>query len=142
MSSTGLDVFDTTLKKTAIWLDGIMEQMGWDDRHHAYITLRGVLHALRDRLTPEEAADLGAQLPMLVRGFYYEGWNPAHTPQKYKHKEEFLDRVTKEARFLAGAEREKAAAAVFRVLEDNISGGEIAQVKSQLPTEVRALWPA
>jgi uncharacterized protein (DUF2267 family) len=118
-----------------------MEQMGWDDRRHAYITLRGVLHALRDRLTPEEAADLGAQLPMLVRGFYFEGWNPAHTPQKFKHKDEFLERVTREARFLEGEELEKAAGAVFKVLEDNISGGEIQQVKMQLPAEVRELWP-
>ena len=141
MSTTGLDVFDTTLKKTTIWLNSIMDQMGWDDRHHAYITLRGVLHALRDRLTPEEAADLGAQLPMLERGFYFDGWNPAHTPLKYKHKDEFLERVTREARFLAGEELEKAAGAVFKVLEDNISGGEIQQVKTQLPAEVRELWP-
>jgi uncharacterized protein (DUF2267 family) len=141
MSTTGLNVFDTTLKKTTIWLNSIMEQMGWEDRQHAYITLRGVLHALRDRLTPEEAADLGAQLPMLVRGFYFEGWNPAHTPQKYKHKEEFLERVTKEARFLQGEELEKAVGVVFKVLEDNVSGGEIKQVKSQLPAEVQQLWP-
>lgn len=142
MSTTGLDVFDSTLKKTSIWLNRIMEQMGWDDRHHAYITLRGVLHALRDRLTPEEAADLGAQLPMLVRGFYYEGWNPAHTPLKFKHKQEFLERVSREARFLEGSEdTEKAASAVFRVLTDHVSSGEIGQVKSQLPAEVRELWP-
>jgi uncharacterized protein (DUF2267 family) len=33
-----------------------------------------MLHALRDRLPPEIAVHLSAQLPMLVRGIYYEGW--------------------------------------------------------------------
>jgi uncharacterized protein (DUF2267 family) len=63
------------MQKTQIWLKDLMSQLDWEDRpHKAYLALRTVLHALRDRLTVEEAVQLGAQLPMLVRGFYYEGW--------------------------------------------------------------------
>jgi uncharacterized protein (DUF2267 family) len=51
-----------------------------------------VLHALRDRLTVNEAAQFGAQLPMLVRGIYYEGWDPTRLPVKM-NREEFLQRV-------------------------------------------------
>lgn len=73
MSVTGLDVFDSTLQKTNEWLQQIMQQLGTDSRQEAYIGLRATLHTLRDRLPLEVVAHLGAQLPMLVRGIYYEG---------------------------------------------------------------------
>ena len=76
MSSTGLEVFDETVHKTNIWLKEIAQVLG-PDRHRAYNALRAVLHCLRDRLTVDEAAQLGDQLPMLVRGIYYEAWHPA-----------------------------------------------------------------
>ena len=140
MSMTGLEVFDTTLQKTSIWLNDLMEQMDWEDRHRAYATLRSVLHALRDRLVPDEAVHLGAQLPMLIRGFYYEGWHLAGKPLKYRHKQDFLDQVARELRGLEGDEFEKAISAVFAVLSKEVPGGETQKVKEQLPAEIRELW--
>ena len=77
MSATGLDVFDRTLHKTNLWLNDVMQELGADNRHQAYRALRATLHALGDRLTIDEVADVGAQLPMLIRGFYYVGWDPS-----------------------------------------------------------------
>jgi len=115
--------------------------MGWEDRHKAYMTLRAVLHSLRDRLPPDEAVELGAQLPMLVRGFYYEGWHPANKPLKYRHKDEFLKQVMKEAVWLEGAELERAVSAVLEVLTSELGpGGEAGQVRALLPAELRELW--
>ena len=82
MSTTGLAVFDTTVQETNLWLKGIMEGLHTDDRHLAYLALRATLHALRDRLGPENAVQLAAQLPMLVRGLYYEGWRLAAAPDQ------------------------------------------------------------
>lgn len=143
MSTTGLDVFDTTLQKTHAWLKGIMDRLGTSDRHRAYMALRAVLHALRDRLPVTEAAQLGAQLPMLVRGLYYEGWDPAATPRKERHKEDFLAHVARELRTAAGpaVDPEAAVRAVFAELATRVSAGEIADVKGILPAELRALWP-
>ena len=74
MSTTRLDVFDSTPQKTYVWLNDIMEELTYEgDRKATYVALRSVLHALRDHLSVEEAADLGAQLPLLIRGIYYEG---------------------------------------------------------------------
>jgi len=71
--STGLDVFDRTVQAANLWLKELMDALGWDDRYQAYEGLRTTLHALRDRLTLEEMAQLGAQVPLLIRGVYYEG---------------------------------------------------------------------
>ena len=89
MSATGLAAFDSTLHTTNAWLAEIQMRTGWQGRHAAYHALCAVLHALRDRLTVDEAVALGAQLPMLVRGFYYEGWHPAGKPNKEAPRKSF-----------------------------------------------------
>ena len=145
MASSGLAVFDTTLQKTNAWLKEVMDELGSSDRHQAYLALRAVLHALRDRLTVEEVAQLGAQLPMLVRGFYYEGWDPTGKPVKERHKEDFLRHIHnyfKTTRYgEPNVDPEQVARAVFRVLARRVSAGEIEDVVRILPTELRELWP-
>ena len=144
MSATGLEVFDRTLHKTHTWLKEIMETLGIEDRHRAYMALRAVLHALRDRLTVEEAAQLGAQLPMLIRGLYYEGWDPTGKPLKERHKEEFLAHVARELRTPSGPalDPEAAVRTVFGVLAHRVTEGELADIVGLLPKELRALWPS
>lgn len=80
--STGLDTFDKTVQESNLWLKDVMEWLDTRDRHHAYSTLRAVLHPLRDRIGPESAAHLGAQLPMLLRGLFYEGVGPYGNAQQ------------------------------------------------------------
>ncbi len=140
MSATGLRVFDHTLQETNIWLKELMEDLG-PDRQRAYDALRATLHTLRDRLTVEEATDLGAQLPMLVRGIYYEGWNPAKTPEKLRSREEFLSRVNDHLQNVRPMNAEEAARAVFKVLARHVSAGETRQVQAMLPGDIRTLWP-
>jgi len=69
---------------------------GRRSRHDAYVALRATLHALRDRLPVEETAELAAQLPMLVRGVYYEGWDPTGKPVRERSLEGFLAGVAVE----------------------------------------------
>jgi uncharacterized protein (DUF2267 family) len=92
MSATGLDVFDKTIQTTNIWLDEIMEDMG-PDRQVAWHTLGAVLRTLRDRLPPDLAAHLGAQLPLLVRGSFYDQYEPAATPEKLRDLDPFLEQI-------------------------------------------------
>src|SRR5919106_6787617 len=99
MSSTGQDVFDKTIHKTNTLLKNIETELGWaNQRNMSYAVLRAVLHALRDRLTVQEAADLAAQLPLLVKGIFYNGWNPSSVPKKI-HKDEFLEEIRKNFTF-------------------------------------------
>jgi len=141
MSATSLDVFDTTLHKTNILLNDLMGALGTEDRHEAYTALRATLHALRDRLGVEEVAQLGAQLPLLIRGLYYEGWDPTAKPVRERHLEQFLDRISREIRGNHRLDPEQAARAVFIALAEHVSSGEIDDIKSALPAEIRRLWP-
>lgn len=141
MSTTGLEVFDSTVQKTNLWLREIMDELATEDRHLAYEALRAALHALRDRLPVNEAADLGAQLPMLVRGLYYEGWHPAGKPRK-SDAGDFLAAIrARVGRGLGEPEPRAAARAVFRVLHRHITPGELEDVKRCLPRDLRDLWP-
>lgn len=143
MSTTGLEAFDATLQKTNIWLSDLMRELGWEgERQRAYLALRSVLHALRDRLTVEEALDLGAQLPMLVRGFYYEGWKTTGKPLKERRLEDFLAHIKHDFRNDDRMDTEAIARAVFTVIARHASAGEVEDVKRVLPAELRSLWPA
>ena len=140
MSATGLEVFDATLQKTNSWLKDLMDEMGWN-RHQAYQALRAVLHALRDRLTVQETAELAAQLPLLIRGIYYEGWDPTGKPVKARHREQFLARICELFKSDEEVNPEVLARAVFSLLSRRVSAGEIEDVKHILPREIRDLWP-
>ena len=84
------------MHKTHSWLKELLRILNWDDRHRAYLGLRATLHALRDRLTIDEVTQLSAQLPMLIRRFYFEGWDPSGKPLRERHKEQFLERIQQE----------------------------------------------
>jgi uncharacterized protein (DUF2267 family) len=140
MSATGLEVFDRTLQATNIWLDDVMRAADWRDRHKAYRAVRIVLHALRDRLPVDEAAHLSAQLPMLLRGVFFEGWHPASTPVPVRSKDEFLSSLASAFSRDDFADPERIAEIVFGVLSRHVSDGEIDKVRSILPKEIRELW--
>jgi uncharacterized protein (DUF2267 family) len=140
MSMTGLDVFDRAIHKANDWLKDLMFELNWEDRHKAYLGLRATLHALRDRLLPEEAVQLGAQLPLLIRGFYYDGWTPSGKPLKERRKEEFLGHIKDQFRG-DDVDPEAVARAVFKLLAHRISKGEIEDIRGVLPREIADLWP-
>ena len=85
-----LDVLDRSVEKANIWINDVATELGTTDRHEAYRALRAFLHVLRDRLPVAETAQLSAQLPLLVRGVFYENWRPAGTPGRSGRR----DRVT------------------------------------------------
>ena len=79
---SGFESFDHTIQLTHVWINDLDARLGWNNKPRSYRLLKSTLHALRDLLPVNEAADLGAQLPELLRGAYYEGWRPAATPVK------------------------------------------------------------
>lgn len=139
MSTNGLDVFDKTLQTTHIWLDDIMAAIG-PDRSVAWKVLSAVLHKLRDRLPLEMVAHLGAQMPLLIRGVYYDRFDPTIIPTNWSTADQFVEEVASE---LAGSRRINAKDAIHVVLgalDDHISEGQMDKVYRALPKSIRALW--
>lgn len=140
--TTGLDTFDKTVHESNLWLKAVMERLDSDDRHRAYSTLRAVLHALRDRIGAESAAHLGAQLPMLLRGLFYEGWDPTNKPTKERHEDAFLAHIARELPRATEDEVEQGTLAVFDVLSKHIDRGAAVKIAGMFPQELRKFWPA
>ncbi len=140
MTATGLEVFDTTLQATNHWLNLMMLELETDDRRLAFKALRGVFHALRDRVGPVNATHLGAQLPMLLRGAYYENWHPAGTPTRERHLEDFLDHVAAELPDCEVGPGE-AMQAALAVMAQCLDRGEMIKLRHMLPHEALNLWP-
>jgi uncharacterized protein (DUF2267 family) len=137
---TGITAFDSSIHTTNLWLNDLLDHLGWQEKQRAYQALRLVLHALRDRLSVDQAAALGAQLPMLIRGFYYEGWHPGGKPVKERTKGEFLAHVAVAFRDNPEVNPEEVVRAVFHVIANHVTPGEIKHVKISLPAEIRSLW--
>jgi len=140
MTTSTLSTIEQSIHKTNKWIEELGQELHCES-NHAYKALRAVLHTLRARMTIQEASDLGAQLPMLVRGIYYEGFNPSAQPTKESDKHSFLESVGRELVGASEADAEQATKSVFRLLSVHCTAGQIAHVKSQLPKEVQALWP-
>lgn len=141
MSNTGLEIFDTTLQETNHWLKLVMEELKTDNRKHAFTALRATLHALRDRIGPANTVHLGAQLPMLLRGAYYEGWRLSETPSRERHVEDFLDRIEANLPRNSQIDAGDCARATFSALAKCLDRGEVEKLTRLLPAEIRSLWP-
>jgi uncharacterized protein (DUF2267 family) len=122
-----------------VWLKELKDKGELADEAAAYSVLRSVLHQLRDRLTLEEGVDLGAKLPLIVRGLYYDGWRPHRVPRKLT-KEKFLDELSKDI-LPHTYPVEWAVSTVFALIAHHCDPGEVADVIDQLPTEIKELWP-
>lgn len=139
MSANGLEVFDKTLDITHVWLKEIMADLG-PDKQVAWKVLSTVLHKLRDRLSINLAAHLGAQLPLLIRGVYYDQFEPGKMPSEFRSREEFIGEVAEWLSDSRPVDPEEAIRSVFRVLSRHISDGQISKVRDALPKSLRQMW--
>jgi uncharacterized protein (DUF2267 family) len=140
MTTTRVDIIDRSVEKAHVWLNDLAEELGTEDRHQAYRVLRAFLHALRDHLSVDETAQLSAQLPIFVRGVFYEGWDPSR--EHTRDIDSFLTGIVGEGGLAGETEASFAAAAASRVLRRHVSAGEGDSVLHALPQHLRELLSA
>lgn len=140
MGNAMIPGFAQAASQAQLWVNELAAELHWNERR-AWRLLKSVLRALQDFLPPSEMADLAAQLPVLLRGAYFEGWKPgAHAPGR-RGGPDFLARIDAEFANDRLANSDNAIRAVFRLLERHVSVGEIEQVRHSLRKSMRELWP-
>lgn len=141
MSAQDLKVIDHSVQLTHEWINDMAGRLGWVSKRSALRLLRVTLHAIRDHLQVAEVAHLSAQLPLMIRGIYFDGWSPERTPFKDRHAYEFIGSISGSLDDTEEFRGREDIICVFDLLNARISAGEIEDVRANLPNEIRALWP-
>lgn len=134
-----MEPFRRAVQKADEWTHEVERELGAGDQQNAWLALGAVLHAVRDRLTVVEVAQLGAQLPLLVRGLYFAGWDPGQKLDRDRKREKFFEEI-QEAFPKPDVDAKEVALAVFAVLDAHVSPGELDDVRNLLPKSIRELW--
>lgn len=133
-------IIGRTVTETNVWLKDMSDGTSIHDENKAYVALRAVLQHLRDRLTVEQAAHLGDQLPTLVRGIYYDRWKPSAQPTKDRSFPEFVEACRDKLSEHPEIDAEEAVAKTIQVLKQHVDHGELRHVFSQLPKDMREIF--
>jgi uncharacterized protein (DUF2267 family) len=123
------------------WIDDLLRRLGWHDRERVFRALLAGLHALRDSLSRDEAVYVGAQLPPLLRGLYYEGWHPGARGTA-RSRTAFLERIHDGVHRDPGVDAEEVARAVFALLAARLPAAEVEDAKAATRRSLHNLWPS
>jgi len=140
MSKDHLPILDKSVEDVHLWLNTLMRHLGHHDRVQAFHILKAVLHALRDRIGPENAVHFSAQLPLLIRGLFFEGWKMNASASHERHVPDFLEHVAKALDENHRGNLEGNVRAVFSVIWERVDQGEVAKLMRIFPSELRVLW--
>lgn len=135
-----LQDLDTAAPAAKDWVDALMRRLDWHDRERVYLVLIATLHALRDCLGRDEAVYIGAHLPALLRGLYYEGWHPETHPAA-RSRRAFLERIHDGVHRDPAVDAEQVARAVLALLAARLPAAEIEDAKAATPRDLHNLWP-
>ncbi|MFJ6327524.1 MULTISPECIES: DUF2267 domain-containing protein [unclassified Rhizobium] len=131
--------FSDSARQAETWVVELSEYLHCE-RNDAYDCLRFVLHALRDSMGQKAMADFSAHLPPLIRGLFYEDWQPEHA-QRCSDKMAFLASIGTRSVRLNDLGVEQAAQNVFKLLDHRLSPAVIKKVKLAMNPSLGSLWP-
>ena len=142
MSSQGLETIENSAQTAHEWVNELAGRLDWTSKRSAMRFLRVTLHLVRDHLLIDEMAQFSAQLPLLIRGMFFEGWVPKRTPLKDRSAKGFLATIESQVGDTDEYRGSEDVKYVFELLNAHVSAGEIEDVRASLPSDIRAFWPA
>lgn len=142
MSAQGLEVIDHTVHLTHEWINELAGRLDWTSSRDVLLLMRSTLHAIRDHLRVDESAQFSAQLPLLIRGMYFENWVPKMTPIKERKLTAFVSRIEDLVSDIIEYRGAADIQVVLKMLNARISQGEVEDIRANLPAEIRDFWPA
>ncbi|PZF88366.1 DUF2267 domain-containing protein [Micromonospora deserti] len=134
---------DSSMEKTNLILKDIERAYGWpkEQRNQSYCALRTVLHLLRDRMPVQESVEFAAQLPLVVRGIYFDGWKPADVPIKL-NRDDFLLEVRQRFPYDVQGGTERVVQVVLDALRQHVTTqGQWEDVKDTMPKDMARMLP-
>ncbi|MDG4797385.1 DUF2267 domain-containing protein [Micromonospora sp. WMMD1082] len=133
---------ESSMDKTNLILKDIEQAYGWpkEQRNQSYAALRTVLHLLRDRMPVQESVEFSAQLPVVVRGIYFDGWQPQDVPVKL-NRDDFLYEVRQGFPYDVQGGPERVVQVVLDTLRRHITQGEWDDVKDTMPKDLARIMP-
>jgi uncharacterized protein (DUF2267 family) len=104
--------------------------------------LKAVFHAIRNRISAEESTHFIAQLPMVLKALYVDGWKIGQKTTHRSTHQDFIEDVYQlsggaEGAFKRKDEVERYVRAVLDSLSHYISEGEMADIAAMLPPQLR-----
>lgn len=139
--STGVRAIERNIETANIWLNELCDELDHIDKEDAWVRLSAVLQTVRDRAPVDDAVDFASQLPHLIRGTYYDSWNPSDTPHTWRHREEYLNAVNHKLGPHAPIDTERTVRAVLKVASHHVNPDALKKLKATHPKEVWDLWP-
>jgi uncharacterized protein (DUF2267 family) len=100
------------------WFNAFKKRLGLSSNERANFIAKEVLHTLRDTLKSEEAISIGWQMPSIVRGIFFEGYDSSREPIIIEDKAEFKSIIDKRCENVSP---ERAVWAVLSVLNEKCS---------------------
>ena len=137
-----IHVFERTNHEAHEWVNDLAGRIGWGNEREVLHLLRTVLCKIRDHLPVNEMAQFSAQLPTILRGMFFEGWQPQKTPIRERHAAEFVAGIEEKFGDALDYRGEDDIVAVLKTINNHISRGEVEDARACLPQELRDLWPA
>jgi uncharacterized protein (DUF2267 family) len=77
---------------------------------------------------------------MLIRGLYFEGWDPTHVPVK-GDREEFLNHIAKEFPYDVKGGMERLVQTVIHPLRRHVTEGEWQDIKAGMSRDLASILP-
>ena len=142
MTSQGLEVIEHSVHSTHEWINELAERLSWSSKRSTLRLMRITLHRIRDHLLMNELAQMSAQLPILIRGFFFEGWVPKNTPIKERKVEDFVAFISDHMSDTEEYRGREDIKCVFDLLNNRLSRGEVEDIRAILPGTFLDLWPA
>jgi len=134
------DIFLKSLEEAHSWLNDTCFYAELQEKFQGLLILRVVLHELRDHLTLSASSKLSAQLPLLIRGLYFENWDIRHGLLEENQHYFFIDSITEKLKKYISIEGEKASVAVFKVLAKHTALERSYKLEKFFPPGIFSVW--
>ena len=134
-------VFEPHVDTAVHWLHELRDYLGLEPGQDARAlhALRAGLHAIRNRLPANEVLDLAAQLPLMIRGIYFDGWRLDPAPKRVRHRGAWLQSIKNEIGYEPLLPLD-VLRGVIRLLSAHVSNGELEDIVATLPKPLAELW--